>query len=78
MSPHFGHVVINLDVSDPLLVDIDVAQVPNMADLVMMVTMMRIMRKIPNIMMLMTMMTMVRFSSGLIHFGHIRQFLSSS
>ena len=40
MSPHFGHVVINLDVSDPFLVDIDVAQVPNMADLVMIVTIM--------------------------------------
>ena len=57
MSPHFGHVVINLDVSNALLIDINVAQVPNMADLVMMVMIMKkmvsgIMTNMPNIMML--------------------------
>ena len=38
MSPHFSHVVVNLDVSNALLININVAQVPNMADLVMIVT----------------------------------------
>merc|ERR1719500_2057964 len=33
-STHFSHVVVNLDISNALLININVAQVPNMADLI--------------------------------------------
>ena len=38
--PHFCHVVVDLDVGDALLVDINVSQVSNVADLVTMDLMM--------------------------------------
>ena len=53
MSPHLCHVIVNLDVGNTLIIDINVAQVPNVADLVVIMMKVALMMKMALIMMMM-------------------------